>query len=484
LHLTVKFHDGFWWATEVILLDGPRGFGTYVFQTASRLDVLDANVTFGAFIWDPYGDEETVPGSLHREIDFEDSRWGASADPTNAQAVVQPFGVPGNLHRYTIPNLGVDPALTRFFTWRPNRIDFVALSGHLSPFSYPSGSVIDQFSYIEDAATNHFVPTPGRESFRFNLWPNNVELGGAPPPRPVDGQPVEVVITDFRFMPLVRSIPFDFDADGKTDLATWRPREGNWYIVNSSTSTFTFTIRQWGLPGDKPGPGDYDGDGKTDMAIWRPSQGNWYVINSSTNTSTVYQWGLQGDIPVPGDYDGDGETDLAVWRPMEGNWYIIFSSTGTQAVAQWGLPDDIPVPGDYDGDGKTDRAVWRPMEGNWYIIFSSSSAFAVYQLGLSGDELVPGDYDGDGKTDRAVWRPMEGNWYIIFSSTGTQAVAQWGLPDDIPVPGDYDGDGKTDRAVWRPVEGNWYIVFSSTGTQAVAQWGLPDDIPVPSAFFR
>jgi hypothetical protein len=344
LHLTVKFHDGFWWATEVILLDGPRGFGTYAFQTASRLDVLDVNVTFGAFIWDPYGDEETVPGSLHREIDFEDSRWGASADPTNAQAVVQPFGVTGNLHRYTIPNLGADPALTRFFTWRPTRIDFVALSGHHSPFSYPLGSVIDQFSYIEDVATNHFVPTTGRESFRFNLWPNNVELGGAPPPRPADGQPVEVVITDFRFMPLVRSTPFDFEADGKTDLATWRPREGNWYIVNSATSTFTFTIRQWGLPGDKPGPGDYDGDGKTDMAIWRPSQGNWYVINSSTNTSTVYQWGLQGDIPVPGDYDGDGKTDLAVWRPVEGNWYIVFSSTGMQAVAQWGLPDDIPVP--------------------------------------------------------------------------------------------------------------------------------------------
>jgi hypothetical protein len=80
------------------------------------------------------------------------------------------------------------------------------------------------------------------------------------------------------------------------------------------------------------------------MAIWRPSQGNWYVINSSTNTSIVYQWGLQGDIPVPGDYDGDGKTDLAVWRPVEGNWYIVFSSTGMQAVAQWGLPDDIPVP--------------------------------------------------------------------------------------------------------------------------------------------
>lgn len=35
LHLTVNFHDGFWWATEVILLGGRQGFGTYSFQTAS-----------------------------------------------------------------------------------------------------------------------------------------------------------------------------------------------------------------------------------------------------------------------------------------------------------------------------------------------------------------------------------------------------------------------------------------------------------------
>lgn len=199
LHLTVNFHDGFWWATEVILLEGPRGFGTYLFQTASRLDMLDVNITFGAFIWDSYGDEETVPGSPNREFGFEDSRWGDSSDPTNAQAVVQPFDVSGNLYRYTIPDLGAAPALTRFFRWRPQRINFVALSGYYSPSSYPRESVIDQFRYTEDAAVNRFVPTRGRESFRFNLWPNNVELGGDPPPRPADEQSVEVVITDFKF---------------------------------------------------------------------------------------------------------------------------------------------------------------------------------------------------------------------------------------------------------------------------------------------
>jgi FG-GAP-like repeat len=90
--------------------------------------------------------------------------------------------------------------------------------------------------------------------------------------------------------------------------------------------------------------GDYDGDGRSDTAVYRPSVGAWYFLRSSNNSFGSANFGISSDVPVPGDYDGDGKNDFAVFRPSESYWYIQQSSNGAVRAQAWGTNQDVPVP--------------------------------------------------------------------------------------------------------------------------------------------
>jgi hypothetical protein len=262
---------------------------------------------------------------------------------------------------------------------------------------------------------------------------------------------------------------FEFDGDGKSDLAVFRPSNGVWHILGSQNG---YTGIQFGITIDKPVAADYDGDGKTDIAVYR--EGIWHLLKSRDGYTGI-QFGLAGDFPQPGDFDGDGLADLAVFRPSNGVWYVLASRDGFSAV-QFGITTDKPVAADYDGDGKTDVAVYR--NGIWHIL-RSRDGYTGLQFGIAADIPTAADYDGDGKTDVAVYR--EGIWHILGSRDGYTGI-QFGIATDKPVPADYNGDGKTDIAVYR--DGIWHIFQSGSGESSgyrAVQFGESTDIPIPAS---
>ena len=199
---------------------------------------------------------------------------------------------------------------------------------------------------------------------------------------------------------------------GSTTTATAKPtcRCSGPQTASGGTSkalTKSCAYATFGISTDKPVPADYDGDGKTDLATFRPSTGEWFVLRSSNQTLYSVPFGVSTDIPVPADFDGDRLADIAVFRAASGTWYINKSSGGTQ-ITQWGAAGDIPVPADYDGDGKSDLAIFRPADGSWWLNRSTAGLFTT-TFGVGTDKPVPADFTGDGKTDIAVWRPGNGS---------------------------------------------------------------------------
>jgi len=276
----------------------------------------------------------------------------------------------------------------------------------------------------------------------------------------------------------------DFDADHLTDFgALYRgrsPLDGLWYAP-ATAGGGPFQI-YFGATTDVPVPGDYDGDGKTDAAIYRPSTGLWYGPRTGAPSIVIQMiLGIPGDIPIPGDYDGDGKTDAAIYRPSLGLFFAVLSGGGVFS-ASFGLAGDVPVPGDYDGDGKTDAAVYRPGGGTsgqalWLAHLSTGGVYQASNGGV-GDVPVPADYNGDLRADPVVFHAANGLWSGPYNGGTGQFQLTLGQSGDVPIPGYYDGNAVADPAVYRPTGGVWLATLSGGGSKRFDQLGLAGDVAI------
>lgn len=97
-------------------------------------------------------------------------------------------------------------------------------------------------------------------------------------------------------------VPGDYNNDGIGDIAVVRQLPGShnyrWFIRLSDTAVQLFTFGD-GDRGDVLAQNDYDGNGSTDVAVWRPgSSGRLFIQPVPSGAVAQTSFGQEGDTPL------------------------------------------------------------------------------------------------------------------------------------------------------------------------------------------
>ena len=161
----------------------------------------------------------------------------------------------------------------------------------------------------------------------------------------------------------------------------------------STTDYATSVSFQWGLDGDVPVPGDYDGDGVTDLAVWRPSTGMWFIRTSGSGYTDV------AGVPVGPRRRHHRAGRLRRRRQDRPRRLPAVHRHVVHPAVQHGLRDvrcstsgaSAPICRCRvisTATARTDLAVYRPSTGKWFLLksganFTTSAAYTWGKLETS-----------------------------------------------------------------------------------------------------
>jgi hypothetical protein len=139
-----------------VTLTRSLGYGTYTFVVRDT-SKLEAAAVFSMFTYDYAGASE-----YKREMNIEVTRWGDSADwgdpaTKNSQYVVQPYYLPENTFRFTLPS----GLITHSLRWELGRAVFKTVRG---------AGVGGKTALVAEHEFTSGVPSHGVESARMNLY--------------------------------------------------------------------------------------------------------------------------------------------------------------------------------------------------------------------------------------------------------------------------------------------------------------------------
>ena len=118
LHLRIKKKEGRWSCADLALTQS-LGYGTYTIVVRDTTHVEPAAVLNMSTFDEDAGDQH------YREMDVEMGRMGEATNKNNAQYVIQPFYVPGNVAPFKVP----PGTLTHSMHWESGRVSFKTVRG-------------------------------------------------------------------------------------------------------------------------------------------------------------------------------------------------------------------------------------------------------------------------------------------------------------------------------------------------------------------